>query len=213
MRLIPVSLLAAVCLLAAPPTLAQPGPNPTGDPTGDQAADQRPLVAVDVSLEMAAIERSLAEISTAVGEMAAAMEQIATSGELTPGQQEHLDNIMANLDEVTAASRRSVDALPGVVERSKTVARQGAEQLLSDLKLWFFVIVGVVAVLLVVALAAFYWFTLRPLQNTVLKAVSHISDMAQAMANTSKSLEIINQTHREVLRLSGASDDPPAPPG
>ena len=185
--------------------------SPLSAQTRGEPDSQRPLVAVDVSLEVAAIERSMDEISTSFDEMSESLKQIAETGQLSRQQQEHLDSIMANLDHVTELSRRSVDALPSVVERSRAAVREGAEGLLADLKFWFIVVVVAVALLLVLALAAFYRFTLRPLQQTILQATSHISDMAQAMANTSKSLEIINETHREVLRLSGFQDGPPSP--
>jgi len=187
---------------ALPATLLLACLNAPAAAASEAAPDAQPLVAVDVSLELAAIERSLAEMSTAVGEMADAMEQIAATGELTDREREHLDNIMANLDHVTEMSRRSVDALPTVVERSRAAARQSAEALVADLKFWFFVVVGVLAVLLAAALAAFYWWTLRPLQHMVLQALRQISDMAQGMANTAKILESVNETQRVMMELS-----------
>jgi 4-amino-4-deoxy-L-arabinose transferase-like glycosyltransferase len=74
------------------------------------------------------------------------------------------------------------------------------------------VAVAAIIVVLVVALASFYWFVLRPLQNTVLKAVGNISGMAKAMENTSKSLEIVNQTHQEIVKLSRENFPCPQPP-
>ncbi len=176
-------------------------------------AGQRPMVQVDVTVQMEAIERSLGEIQQTVERMAGAMEEIAATGELSDEQKTHLDSIMSNLDHVMKVTSRSVDALPTAVQRSRESLRTGADELVSDIKLWFFIMAGVVAIVLVVVLLAFYRFTLKPLQTTVLKAVGLISEMAQAMANTSRSLEVINETHREVLKLSGVEVKPPTDAG
>ena len=175
--------------------------------TPDSEVAQRPLVQMDVTVEMAAIERSVEQVSRSFAQMATALEQIAATGELTAPQQEQLDRIMGNLDQVLDTTRRSVDALPEAVQRTRETVRTNTDQLLSDLKFWFFVVAGVITVVLALVLAAFYWFTLRPLSRTELQAVGHISGMAQAMANTAETLEVINRTHQDVLRLSGRKDE------
>lgn len=184
--------------------------DPGADPVADPATAQRPLVQVDVSLQLTAIEHSVDQISRSFAQMATSLEQVAASGELTAPQQEEMDRIMRNLDHVVDTTRRSVDALPAVVQRTRETVQTNADQWLADLRFWFFVVAGVIALVLVIVLAAFYGFTVRPLQHTVLRAVGDISGMARAMATTAETLEVINRTHREVLRLAGAATGDPA---
>lgn len=191
-------------LLTAPAARAQA--------PADPAMPGQALVHVDVSVELDAIERSVQEISRSFDDIAASMQQIAADGELSVAQQENLDSIMGNLDHVVGVTRDSVDALPEAVARTRGTVRDSAREWLADLKVWFFVAVVVVALLLVIALAAFYRFTIRPLQHTVLDAVGQIAAMAKAMADTSKSLEVINETNREVLRLAERQGGAPAGP-
>jgi F0F1-type ATP synthase membrane subunit b/b' len=57
-----------------------------------------------------------------------------------------------------------------------------------------------VLIVLLLAIVVFYYFVLRPIQSTLLEATANIKDMAKAMENTSKSLEISNQVHQDLLK-------------
>jgi len=167
-----------------------------------EEADRSPLVTVNMSVNMESIDASLRGISESFAQIAGSLDQLAMSGRLEPEQAQQLENIMANVDYLVTATRQSVDALPVAVQRSREALGANAGQLVSDIKFWFLVAVAAIILVLVVALATFYWFVLRPLQSTVLEAVGNISGMAKAMENTSKSLEIVNQTHQEIVELS-----------
>ena len=166
-----------------------------------EEAGRSPLVTVNMSVNMDSIDESLREISEAFAQIAESLDQLAKSGQLEPEQVQQLENIVDNVDYLMTATRDSLDALPEVVQRSRESLGANAEQMFGDIKFWFLVGVAALIVVLAVALASFYWFVLRPLQNTVLEAVRNVSGMAKAMENTSKSLEIINQTHQEIVRL------------
>jgi methyl-accepting chemotaxis protein len=166
-----------------------------------------------MSVNMESIDASFRGISDSFAQIADSLDQLAKNGRLEPEQAQQLENIMANVDYLVNATRNSVDALPVAVQRSREVLGANAEQLVSDIKFWFLVAVAAIILVLVVALASFYWFVLRPLQSTVLEAVGDISGMAKAMENTSKSLEIINQTHQEIVKLSSENSRCPQPPG
>ncbi len=167
-----------------------------------QEPEQRPLVQVNVSFEMDAINESLRTTSESISEISDSFRLIAEGGQLDLEQQQQLVQIMENLDHLVEATRTSVDALPSLVERSRdTLVEQGSE-FLGDLKFWSVTILIIICLVLIIATICFYYFVLRPMQRTLLEVTGNISNMAKAMENTSKSLEISNQTQRELLKLS-----------
>ncbi|MCW8925103.1 MAG: hypothetical protein OQJ84_02515, partial [Xanthomonadales bacterium] len=79
-------------------------------------SQQRPLVQVDVYVEMEAINESLDQASRSIGEISNAFSIVAEGGQLDTEQQQHLVAILENLDHVVGATRASVDALPELVK-------------------------------------------------------------------------------------------------
>lgn len=181
-------------LLVLAPFLARAAESP--------AAEQRPLVEIRLQFEMAAIEASVEQASQSVAVMAASLEQIARNEVLSPEQEAQLARTMANVDQLAETARNSVDALPSLVRRAREELSNQASALLADLRFWFFVAVAVITLALAAVLACVYGFVLRPLQAALLEATGNIAGMARAMENTARSLEVSNQTHREILQLA-----------
>lgn len=164
----------------------------------------RPLIQVNVSFEMEAINAALQSTSQSVGEISESFRILAEEGNLDSEQQEHLAQIMINLDHVVGTTRDSVDSLPSLIENSrKTLLTRGAV-LLDDIKFWTVTLLILLGVVLAVAIACFYYFVLKPLQGSILAVTRNISEMAKAMENTSRSLEVSTQTQRELLKLQEA---------
>lgn len=187
----PRQLLILLCVLVSAPALG----------SDREYGEQRPLVQVNVSFEMDAINESLSATSESISDISDSFRVIAEGGQLDPEQQQHLVQIMENLDHLVDATRTSTDALPSLVNRTRdTLVAQGTE-FLGDLKFWSITILIILCVALVIAIICFYYFVLRPMQRTLLEVTGNISNMAKAMENTSKSLEISNQTQRELLQL------------
>jgi hypothetical protein len=182
------------CFLMALPALASQQEN--GEP--------RPLVQVDVSFEMDAINESLHATSESIGEISDSFVVIAEGGQLYPEQQQQLVQIMENLDHLVEVTRTSVDALPTLVERSRGALTEQVGRFLRDLKFWAITLLVVLGVALILAIICFYYLVLSPMRRTLLEVTRNISDMARAMENTSKSLEISSETQRELLKLSAA---------
>jgi hypothetical protein len=177
-----------------------------------EETERSPLVTVNMSVNMESIDESLRGISESFAQIADSLDRLAKNERLEPEQAQQLQNIMANLDYLVTATQHSVDALPMAVQRSREALGANAEQMVGDIKFWFLVSVAAFIMLLAMALAGFYWFVLRPLQHTALEAMGNISGMAKAMENTSKSLEIVNQTHQEIVKLSRENFPCPQPP-
>lgn len=167
-----------------------------------QEPQQRPLVQVNVSFEMDAINESLRTTSESINEISDSFRLIAEGGQLDLEKQQQLVQIMENVDHLVEATRTSVDALPVLVNRSRDALAAQVMEFLGDLKFWSITILVGLCLALIIAIICFYYFVLRPMQRTLLEVTGNISNMAKAMENTSKSLEISNQTQRELLKLS-----------
>ena len=170
--------------------------------SADEETLRSPLVTVNMSVNMDSVDQSLSGINESFAQIAESLDQLAKGGQLEPEQAQQLGNIVDNVDYLMTATRQSADALPEAIQRSREALGANTEQIFGDIKFWFLVAVTAFIVVLAMALACFFWFVLRPLQNTVLEAVRNISGMAKAMENTSKSLEIINQTHLAIVKIS-----------
>jgi len=172
-----------------------------------EISQQRPLLQVDVFVEMEAINESLDEASRSIGEISNAFRVVAEGGQLDAEQQQQLVAILENLDHVVEATRASVDALPELVRNSRQTVTDQVNGFFSSLKFWSIAILIILGIVLIAAIICFYYFVLQPLKSTLLEATGNIANMAKAMENTSRSLEVSNQTHREMLKLHKASGD------
>jgi hypothetical protein len=155
---------------------------------------------------MDAINEALQKTSVSVDEISRSFRVLAESGQLDQGQQQHLANIMDNLDHVVVATRTSMDALPALVDRSRQTLATQLNEFFDSLKLWTIIILVLLGVALIIAAACFYYFAVRPLQNLLFEVTGNIRDMAKTLENSAKSLEISNQVQLEFLKLSKASD-------
>jgi hypothetical protein len=169
---------------------------------------QRPLIQVDVSVDMDAINESLKKTSESVSEISESFRLVAQGGQLNPEQQQHLVHVIENLDAMVEATRLSVDAMPSLVQRSRQSLSDQSTLFFQDLKFWSLSLLALLCAALIAAIICFYYFVLRPLQRTAMDVTANISDMAKAMENTSRSLEISSETQRELLKLSQGNQTP-----
>jgi hypothetical protein len=175
---------------------------PSADDSGEQDAP-RPLVAVEVNIELDEINRALATTSESFTHISESFRIIAEGGQLDPELQQQMQAMMQNMDRLVELSNSSVDALPALVERSRQQVAEQGNRFFASLKFWSVVTLVLLGVILSVAVICFYYFVLRPMQNMLLAVTGDIRDMARAMETTSKSLEVSSEVHRDLLRMQG----------
>lgn len=178
--------LASIQVLAAEQTGAEPAP----------------LVHVDVIVELDAINQALTSTSESLEEISESFVIIAEGGQLGEEQQQQLVTIMDNMNQLVAVTRESVDAMPALVERSRTSLVSQGNRFMGDLKFWIVLILVVVILALAVAAFSFYHFVIRPVHNTLQQLGADFSNITKSMENTSESLEISNKNQNELIKLA-----------
>ena len=167
--------------------------------SSEEEDEPRPLVQVHVSVDMDAVNASLAATSESIGEISDSFRLMAETGQLDPDQQQQLTEIMQNLDQLLDATSASLDALPSLVQRSRDALVAQGDEFFSEFKFWTITFIVVLLATVIITVFGLYHFALRPLRESLTETAGNISDMVKALESTSKSLETNNQILRELL--------------
>ena len=167
----------------------------------------QPLVSINATVDIKGLEQSAEQGAQAMQKMANSLELIAKNRNLTPEQQEHIYQTIENINNLVDISSNSLRTLPTFLKQSKETLSESSSQFFDDLTFKVILFLSLVVLALVAIIACFYWFILRPLQNTLLQATTNISTMAKAIENSALSLEMTNKYHDSILHLLSQEKD------
>ncbi|OEF18952.1 hypothetical protein [Aliivibrio logei] len=167
----------------------------------------QPLVSINATVDIKGLEQSAEQGAQAMQKMANSLELIAKNRNLTPEQQEHIYQTIENINNLVDISSNSLRTLPTFLKQSKETLSESSSQFFDDLTFKVILLLSLVVLALVAIIACFYWFILRPLQNTLLQATTNISTMAKAIENSALSLEMTNKNHDSILHLLSQEKD------
>lgn len=167
----------------------------------------QPLVSINATVDIKGLEQSAEQGAQAMQKMANSLELIAKNRNLTPEQQEHIYQTIENINNLVDISSNSLRTLPTFLKQSKEALSESSSQFFDDLTFKVILLLSLVVLALVAIIACFYWFILRPLQNTLLQATTNISTMAKAIENSALSLEMTNKNHDNILHLLSQEKD------
>ncbi len=180
----------------------------TDQPSIDTPSE--PLVNINVSLELDGIERSLDATKDSLDQIGLALEKISSSDNLTDQQKQVLGHTLDNLDQLVLLSRESIEQLPTAFNQTSAKMISTSQNFMDDLQTKVIIVAVAIGLLLVVALAAIYWFVLRPLQQGLVKATTNISSMAKAIQVTAQALESSTAQQQVIMQqLNQQSNRPP----
>lgn len=162
-------------------------------------SQDRSLINVNMALELEGIERSIVQTSEALDRVGIALATLAESDNLTQEQKQVLDTTLTSFDELVVLSKESMTALPGALQQTKTELMVSSESFLADLQFKLLLLVSLITVLLVVVIAAIYWFILRPMLNTLVSATGHVSAMAGAIQVTAEALKSTTDKQEKLM--------------
>ena len=161
-----------------------------------------PLVQVDVIVELDAINEALTSTSESLEKLSESFVIIAEGDQLGEEQQQQLATIMDNISQLVAVTRESVDALPTLVERSRTSLVSQGNEFMGELKFWIILVLAVVCLGLAAAAFCFYYYVIRPVHHTLQQLGADFSSITKSMENTSESLEISNRNQNELIKMA-----------
>nr|WP_228481361.1 hypothetical protein [Vibrio fluminensis] len=168
------------------------------------------MVNINVSLELDGIERSLDATKDSLDQIGLALEKISSSDNLTDQQKQVLGHTLDNLDQLVLLSRESIEQLPTAFNQTSAKMISTSQNFMDDLQTKVIIVAVAIGLLLVVALAAIYWFVLRPLQQGLVKATTNISSMAKAIQVTAQALESSTAQQQVIMQqLNQQSNRPP----
>lgn len=167
----------------------------------------QPLVTINAMIDIKGIEQSAEQGAQAMLKMADSLELIAQNRKLTPEQQQNIHKTIENINTLVDVSSNSLQSLPTFLKESKETLSTTSTQFFDDLTFKVILLLAIVVLALVAIIACFYWFILRPLQNTLLQATTNISTMAKAIENSALSLEMTNKNHDNILQLLNQEKD------
>lgn len=167
----------------------------------------QPLVSINATVDIKGLEQSAEQGAQAMQKMANSLELIAKNRNLTPEQQEHIYQTIENINNLVDISSNSLRTLPTFLKQSKETLSESSSQFFDDLTFKVILLLSLVVLALVAIIACFYWFILRPLQNTLLQTTTNISTMAKAIENSALSLEMTNKNHDNILHLLSQEKD------
>lgn len=166
-----------------------------------------PLISINAMVDIKGIEQSAEQGAQAMQRMANSLELIAQNRNLTPEQQQNIHKTIENINNLVDVSSDSLQSLPTFLKESKETLSTTSTQFFDDLTFKVILLLAIVVLALVAIIACFYWFILRPLQNTLLQATTNISTMAKAIENSALSLEMTNKNHDNILQLLSQEKD------
>jgi HAMP domain-containing protein len=167
----------------------------------------QPLISINAMVDIKGIEQSAEQGAQAMQRMANSLELIAQNRNLTPEQQQNIHKTIENINNLVDVSSDSLQSLPTFLKESKETLSTTSTQFFDDLTFKVILLLAIVVLALVAIIAGFYWFILRPLQNTLLQATTNISTMAKAIENSALSLEMTNKNHDNILQLLSQEKD------
>ncbi|GLR73455.1 hypothetical protein [Aliivibrio sifiae] len=167
----------------------------------------QPLISINAMVDIKGIEQSAEQGAQAMQRMANSLELIAQNRNLTPEQQQNIHKTIENINNLVDVSSNSLQSLPTFLKESKETLSTTSTQFFDDLTFKVILLLAIVVLALVAIITCFYWFILRPLQNTLLQATTNISTMAKAIENSALSLEMTNKNHDNILQLLSQEKD------
>ncbi|OCH23555.1 hypothetical protein [Aliivibrio sp. 1S128] len=173
----------------------------------EEPVTTQPLVTINAMIDIKGIEQSAEQGAQAMLKMADSLELIAQNRNLTPEQQQNIHKTIENINNLVDVSSDSLQSLPTFLKESKETLSTTSAQFFDDLTFKVILLLAIVVLALVAIIACFYWFILRPLQNTLLQATTNISTMAKAIENSALSLEMTNKNHDNILQLLSQEKD------
>lgn len=166
---------------------------------GKDAGMQTSHVTMNIGVEISGLEKAAEQAAEGLNLIGESLQNLANKPELTPEHHKQIEQTLRRIDELGQSMTLIVGELPTTVEKSmKPVAKVG-NKLSSQIK--HIVIITSIALILIilVALAAVYYFVLAPGTRSVIKTATLLDELADTLKTTAKIVEVSSERNLQVM--------------
>ncbi|WP_052880266.1 GTP-binding protein [Vibrio coralliirubri] len=161
--------------------------------------EQAPLINVDMTLDLDGMEKYAQDASESLEVISQSLQAIVNNPNLSDDQQQALNQTVESINKLASSTKTSLNQLPQALDQSRVAFKQTSQTLLDDIQTK--VIIALVAVIgvIIIALTAIYLLILKPMQQTLVKATSNISSMAQSIQITAEALKYSTEKQQKIM--------------
>ncbi|MCE0555396.1 hypothetical protein [Motilimonas sp. E26] len=157
------------------------------------------LVNINVGVDLTGFEQPAAQVAQALADIAETMSDMSARPELTSEEKQQVLNMMSQIETLTVTLDNSLIKLPSLVEQASLPIVESSQTFLGDLKVTVILILIALFVVICLALYACYYLLLRPTKDLLIGTIGELNQLASAMENTAKIVELSGQHHATIL--------------
>ncbi|MCO4773981.1 MAG: hypothetical protein KDA24_28365 [Deltaproteobacteria bacterium] len=160
-----------------------------------------PYVSVQVGVELQSLESAAWEVAASVDNLAVSMQTMTASPSLSEEQKAELMAVMERVDLLSERVTAAVEQLPEAVEGSRAPLTGIASDLAHEVRRTVVLALGAVVVVVVLALLAMYFFTIRPTGQALSALVGRLAGLAKSVEDSVNLVAETNAVQLELARI------------
>lgn len=160
---------------------------------------EAPLISVDMTLDLDGMEKYAQEATASLEVISQSLQAIVNNPNLSDEQQLALNQTVESINKLADTTKTSLNQLPQALDQSRVAFKQTSQTLLDDIQTKVIIALVAVVGVIIIALTAIYLLILKPMQQTLVKATSNISSMAQSIQVTAEALKYSTEKQQEIM--------------
>ncbi|CAH6904268.1 GTP-binding protein [Vibrio chagasii] len=160
---------------------------------------ETPLINVDMTLDLDGMEKYAQDASESLEVISQSLQAIVNNPNLSDEQQLALNQTVESINKLADTTKTSLHQLPQALDQSRVAFKQTSQTLLDDIQTKIIIALVAVVGVIIIALTAIYLLILKPMQQTLVKATSNISSMAQSIQITAEALKYSTEKQQQIM--------------
>ncbi|GAB7219942.1 GTP-binding protein [Vibrio comitans] len=164
-----------------------------------ESEPQRPLINVEMTFDFDGMEQYAQQATQSLESISDSLKAIVDNPNLSDDQKQALDKTINSVNELTLTTSQSLRGLPNTLEQSRVAFQKTSQTLMDDAQIKLIAALSVIVLVIVLSLLAIYWFILKPMQQTLVRATSNISAMAHSIQITAEALKVSTEKQQIIM--------------
>ncbi|MCP4010212.1 MAG: hypothetical protein GY726_11955 [Proteobacteria bacterium] len=170
-----------------------------GSVSGGAAEKQTPYISMNIGVEIAGLETAAEEAAQGLNLIGEALYELANNPELTEEHHQQIEQALSRVDELGKSLTLVVEQLPDTVDKSMAPVVNASNELSSQIKRTVILTAIALILIMLVALAAVYYFVLAPGTRSVIKTATLLDELANTLKTTAEIVEISSERNLQVM--------------